>query len=220
LKVSQISLQHKLTCNFPVKFMNAMGSTDLEQIEKHAYITIWEDGLIDIFVGLALVVIGTFWLSRDSAYGALVAPVLVPFWTVARNRISEPRRGIVKLSAERVAKESRKLAGLVLFGVATLTVGIVWYVIGRRGGSQAADWAAHIVAGLPATLLAVPVIIVAFAHGLNRFLIYAALLLASAVAVVLLDLRPGWGFMPAGIACLVIGGAILSRFIRTYPLTD
>ncbi len=136
--------------------MNTLGTSDLEQIEKQAYHSIWEDGLIDVFVGLALVLIGFFWISQDSGYGALVAPILVPFWTVARKRISEPRRGVVNLSAERMAKENKKLAGLMLFGVATLIIGVVWYFIGR----------------------------------------------------------------PGGIVCLVVGGTVLFRFVRKYPLTD
>lgn len=200
--------------------METMGSTDLEQIEKQAYSTIWEDGLIDIFVGLALALIGALWLSQDAVYGAFVAPMLIPFWTVARNRISKPRRGVVVLSAERMAMENKKLASLVLFGVATLTIGVAWYVISRPGGTPPANWASHVIAGLPATLLAIPAIIVAFAYGLNRFLIYAAVLLASAVAVVLLDLHPGWGFIPGGVVCLAVGGTILFGFMRKYPLTD
>jgi len=199
--------------------METIGATELERIEKQAYSTIWEDGLIDIFVGLALVLIGYFWVWQDSAYGAFVAPVLVPFWTVARTRISEPRKGVVNLSPERKAKETKKLAGLMLFGVATLTFGVVWYVIGRPGGAPPAQWASHIVAGLPATLLAIPMIIVAFALGLTRFLLYAAVLLLAAGAVVLLALGPGWGFIPAGVVCLLLGGTILFRFMRKYPLS-
>jgi len=200
--------------------MNALDTPNLEQIERQAYQTIWEDGLIDIFVGLALVLIGSLWLTQDSIYGAFVAPVLVPFWTVARKRITEPRRGIVNLSEERMVKENKKLAGLMLFGVATLIIGIVWYVIGRPGGTPPAAWASHIVAGLPAVLLAIPALIVALAYGLKRFLIYATALLVAAIAVVLLDLHPGWGFIPGGIVCLLLGGALLHRFIRKYPLTD
>lgn len=219
-RVLQISLQYKPYDVIAVNFMGTLVTSGLEQIEKQAYHTIWEDGLIDIFAGLSLFLIGVLWLTQDSGYGAVVAPILVPFWTVARNRISKPRRGVVNLSAERMAKENKKLAGLMLFGVATLIIGVVWYVMGRSGGASPANWASHIVAGLPATLLAIPAIIVAFAYGLNRILIYAAALLVSAVAVVLLDLRPGWGLIPGGIVGLVVGGTILSHFVRKYPLTD
>jgi len=200
--------------------MDILETSDLERMEKQAYHTLWEDGLIDIFIGLGLFLIGAFWLTQDSGYGAFVAPILVPFWIGARKRISEPRRGVVEFSAERMTKENRKLTGLMLFGVATLVMGIVWYVIGRPGGALPANWASHVVAGLPAMLLAIPALIVALAYGLSRFHIYAAVLMGSAVAVVLLDLRPGWGFIPAGIVGLVVGGVILGRFVRKYPLTD
>jgi len=198
--------------------MKTVDASGLEQIEKQAYQAIWEDGLIDIFVGLALFLMGVIWVSQDSAYGSFVAPILLPFWTVARKRISEPRMGVVNFSAERVAMENRKLRGLLLFGVLTLVIGVVWYFLGQRGGFFAVPRATNIVAGLPAALLAVPAIIVGFAFGLERFFIYAAVLLISVVPVVLLDLHPGWAFIPGGVLCIAAGGRLLMRFIRKYPL--
>jgi len=199
--------------------MDTADTSDLEQIEKQAYSTTWDDGLIDLFVGFALALVGAFWISPDPGYGAVVVPIMAPFWIVARNRISEPRRGVVILSAERMTVEKKKLAGLNFFWIATLTVGIVWFVIARLGGAPPAYWVSHIVAGLPAALLAIAAIFIAFAYGLKRFLKYAAVLLVSAVAVVLLGLQPGWGFIPGGIVCLAVGGTILFRFIRKYPLS-
>ncbi len=97
--------------------MNTVDTASLDQIEEQAYQTIWEDGLIDIFVGFALFLVGVLWISQDSAYGSFVAPILVPFWAVARRRISEPRMGVVNFSAARVKKHNKKLLFFFLFGV-------------------------------------------------------------------------------------------------------
>jgi len=199
--------------------MSMLDTTDLDQLEERVYHSIWEDGLIDIFVGLALFLIGLFWVSQDSAYGSFVAPILVPLWAVARKRISEPRMGVVILGPQRMLKEKKKLLGLFLFGVFTFTLGIGWYALEPSGG-EAPSWVANSIAGLPAALLAVPAIIVAFAFGLGRFFVYALILLVSAIPVVVLDLRPGWAFIPSGVFCLVVGASLLAGFLRKYPLAD
>jgi len=198
--------------------MNAEGTSDLEQIERKAYQTIWDDGLIDIFVGLALFLIGVFWVSQGSAYSTFVAPVLVPFWVVARKRFSEPRTGVVHFSRERLAKENKKLRLLFLFGVFTFMIGVFWFFFGSHGESLSTPRDLNIVAGLPAALLAVPAIIVALAYGLGRFLAYAVMLLVSALPVIYLDLHPGWAFIPGGLLGIGVGSTLLFRFVRKHPL--
>jgi len=198
--------------------METIRTSSLDQIEKQAYQAIWEDGLIDIFVGLALFLIGVLWLSQDSAYGSFVAPILVPFWVVARKRISEPRMGVVNFSTERVASDNKKLLGLFLIGVMTLVIGVAWYFVGQHGGFFATLRGTNVIAGLPAVLLAIPATIVALAFGLRRFFVYAAVLLISALPVIFLDLRPGWALVPSGAWCIVAGGVLLTRFVRKYPL--
>ncbi len=198
--------------------MDAIGTSDLEHIEKLACQTIWNDGLLDLFVGLALFLIGVLWVTQDSAYGSFVAPLMVPVWIAARKRISEPRMGVVNFSADRVAKESKKLLALVLFGVLTFVIGIFWYFFGSHGDSLATLRDLNIVAGLPAALLAVPAIIVALAFGLGRFLAYAVMLVVSALPVVYLDLHPGWAFIPSGFLGMGVGSTLLFRFVRKYPV--
>ncbi len=200
--------------------MDTLGTSTLDEIEQQVYKTIWEDGLIDIFVGLGLFLLGITWIGLDSVYGSFVAPVLVPFWVVARKRVSEPRIGIVNFSAERVTKENRKLRGFFLFGVLTLVLGVGWYFLGGSGATNAPAWAANIVAGLPALLLAIPAIIVACAYGLSRFFGYALVLLVSAIPVITFDLRPGWAFLPVGIIAVAAGTVLLTRFVRNYPITE
>ncbi len=200
-----------------VNEMTTLQTSDLKQLEKQVYHSLWEDGLIDIFVGIALVGLGSFWLSKEtSAYGAIFIPILIPFWSVARQRITLPRLGEVSFSTERQATEHKKLGGMILLGTVVMAVGVVWFVI-IRGGGPRPDWLAHSVAGLPAMLLAFGTMVTAFAIGQLRFFIYSAVLAASGVVVVLLSLRPGWGFLPAGIVALLTGAAHFYRFLRKYP---
>jgi len=199
-----------------VNDMNALQTSDLKQLEKQVYHSLWEDGLVDIFVGIALVGLGSFWLSTNAGYGAIFIPILIPFWSVARERITLPRLGQVTLSAERQVKEHRKLGGMIFLGVVVMAIGVAWFMV-IRGGGPRPDWLAHSVAGLPAMLLAFGAMVTAFAIGQLRFFIYSAALAASGVVVVLLSLRPGWGFLPAGIVALLTGAVHFYRFLRKYP---
>jgi hypothetical protein len=180
----------------------------------------WDDGLIDVMAGLALFLIGFLWVTQDSMYSPFVAPLLVPVWIGARRKISEPRIGIVNFSAERVAKESKKMLGLFLFGVLTLVIGVAWFFLGRHGDTILTLPAVNVVAGLPAGLLAIPAIIVGFAYGLRRFFGYAAALLVAAVPVAILDLHPGWALIPGGVLGIMVGSSLLLRFVRKYPLSE
>jgi len=200
-----------------VNEMNVLQTSDLKQLEKQVYYTLWEDGLIDIFVGIALVGLGSFWLSSEtSAYGAIFIPILIPFWSVARQRITLPRLGEVTLSTARQTTEHRKLGVMILLGVVVMAIGVAWFMV-IRGGGPRPDWLAHSVAGLPAMLLAFGAMVTAFAIGQLRFFIYSAALAISGVIVVLLSLRPGWGFLPAGIIALLTGAVHFYRFLRKYP---
>lgn len=194
--------------------------SNLEQIERRAYESLWEDGLIDLFAGLGLFLIGFLWVTQVSAYSPIVAPLLIPFWMVARSRISEPRIGVVNFGPERVAREDKKLLGLFLFGVLTLFMGVAWFFLGQNGDSILAPRDINIVAGLPAALLAIPAIIIGFAYGLSRFFGYAATLFIAAIPVAFLDLHPGWALIPGGILCIGIGSGLLMRFVRKYPLEE
>ena len=191
---------------------------DLECLESQAYETTWEDGLVDLYVGLALVLIGIMWVSQMSVYSTFVAPLLIPLWVVSRKRISEPRIGIVQFGSEHVALEQRKLLGLFMLGVLTLVIGVVWFFVGKPESAIRSIAELNVVAGLPAILLAIPAVVFAISYQMKRFFGYAIVLLISALPVIFYDLHPGWAFIPSGVLCVAIGGQLLYRFVRKYPI--
>jgi hypothetical protein len=197
--------------------MSASGISDLDQLEQQVYESTWNDGLIDLCTGVALLIIGIIWVTGQSVYGTFVAPLMIPVWVAARKRISEPRMGVVRFSADRVGKEKTHFLGLFIFGVLTLVLALAWYFLGSRDESIAVLQQLNIVAGLPAALLLVPAVFVAFSLELPRFFAYGAALLFSAIPVVILDLHPGWAFIPSGILCLAMGICLLARFVVKFP---
>jgi len=195
--------------------MDSTGFPNLEQVERQVHNSIWDDALIDLCAGAALFLMGVLWVTQLSPYGTFVAPLFIPIWMGARQRITTPRLGVVKFSADRVKHDSRVLAFLALLGTLSLTLGILWYFL--RAGSPTVIEQYNLIAGLPAALLAVPAAVIAVAFGVRRFLIYSATLFWSAVPVILLDVHPGWAFIPAGIVCMALGGTLLAKFLRKYP---
>lgn len=191
--------------------------SDLELLERRVYKSSWDDGLLDICIGVGLLITGIFWVTGQSEYGAFAAPVMIPIWLAARKRFSEPRMGAVTFSAKRTHKEKTLSLGLFLIGVLMLAGGVTLYFLVVRNASPGVLGQFNIVAGLPAALLSVPAIIVAFALRLPRFLFYAVLLLLSAFLVIVLDAHPGWAFMPSAILFVCIGTGLLLQFMTRYP---
>jgi len=198
--------------------MHSPEISNLEQLERQVYESTWSDGLIDVCTGFALLAIGILWVSGQSAYSTIVAPLMVPVWVAARKRITEPRMGLVKFGTERIGKERKQLLGLFLLGVAAFVFGLTWYFFGVNDASIDLLQKLNIIAGLPAALLAIPAFFVALTLGLPRFMVYGALLLVAAIPVVLFDVHPGWAFIPAGALCLALGSFLLVRFLNRHPV--
>jgi len=104
-----------------------------------------------------------------------------------------------------------------LLAVLSLARGLTWYIFRAGTAISSVTPPLNLVAGLPAALLAVPAAVVAVAFGLRRYLAYAAALFWSALPVILLDLHPGWAFIPAGVLSLTLGSRLLTQFVRNYP---
>lgn len=200
--------------------MTASSPSDLSQLERQIYESTWNDGLLDLCVGTALMITGIFWVIGMSAYSTFAAPLMIPVWVAARKLISQPRAGIVRFSEERVNRERNYLVGLFLLGVVTLAAGLFWYFQGPRADPTSSLVHFNIVAGLPALLLSVPAGIIAVLLGLPRFLVYAVTLLASAIPVIYLDIHPGWAFIPCAALSLSLGAVLLARFVSDHPKPD
>jgi len=190
-------------------------ATDLGAREKGVYRASFEDGLLDAFCGLGLALMGVAWIFDIVALGPIAPAVLISIWPLARRRIVEPRTGFVRFSPEREAREKHKVIGFIGIGCGTLVAGIVVYLAVRGGGT--AGWG-HLVAGLPALLLAVGAVIAGLAIGLPRFLGYAGLLVAAGAATIHWHLDPGWSLLAGGLAILGVGVFLLAGFVRRHPM--
>ena len=116
-----------------------MASLDATSLERAAYRSRWDDGLIDLFVGLSLLWIGVAWMWIEplaGVAGVFPAVAVVPFITF-RNRFIEERAGYVRFSEQRRRWERRNLLALVALGVLCFVGGIGAFIAVSGGGSAA-----------------------------------------------------------------------------------
>ncbi|MHC4959347.1 MAG: hypothetical protein ACYTGN_13335 [Planctomycetota bacterium] len=184
-------------------------------IERNAYRSTWHDGLLDLFAGVALLMVGAVWLTDYAGLGGIAPVLLIPFWVPARRRWIEPRAGEVQFSEERVARERRKYAVMFGVGCVALAVGFGLYLWAREGG---------VGPGLGKVLLAVLLggasLMVALLLGQPRFLAYAFASLAIGVWAVSAGVHPGFQLLALGAILVLLGATLLVRFLRSHRLGD
>ena len=185
------------------------------RLEARLFRGSWDDGLLDLFAGVASVAIGILWAFDLVVFGAIVPVMLVPFWQPVRRWIVEPRAGLVEFSEERTGRNRRWLTASVWTGLAALVS-----FSGLALLSEAwRDRLELLVAGLPALLLGVLAAFAAGIAGAIRFFAYAAAFCVAGLVVALADTRPEVGIIAGGVVVLANGSRLLMRFLR-IPVSE
>jgi hypothetical protein len=188
----------------------------INSLEKSAFRSFWNDGLLDVMLGLTVLVVGLSWWQDMAVFGALFPAVCVSMWHPLRKRLVEPRMGYVEFSGERNLKVRGFRFGLTAFFTGTMMLGAVVFLLWQGGAiSRPANW----IAGFPLLLIGIPVLFFAAFTQCRRFYLYAALTLLAGAEVVLQDQDPHVGMIATGIVITVCGIVVLFRFLSRYPAT-
>jgi len=172
----------------------------------------WDDGLLDLLGGLALLVAGIGWETTLGPLATVQAPLWIALWIPLHRKIVEPRAGFVRFSLARRQSTTHRLAWTLALGVGVFVLVAAVALLAR--GETVQPSARHLVAALPAALVALAAGIAAVLTGARRFLAYAVTLLAAGAATVLLGLGPALPLALGGLVATVSGGVLLRRFIR------
>lgn len=188
---------------------------DLETLEKQAYRESYSDGLIDLFVGISVAWIGVAWLwiPRVAGLAGLLPAVLAPTLIPVRKHLIESRAGHVVWSSSRRGWERRQLRALLALGVGALAVAAFVLADDRVEVGEAA-------AGLPAVLIAAPILLLGVASGLKRPVAYAAILFAAGITTVVAGADPGFDLLAGGLLMTIVGSFLWFRFLRPAPRPD
>jgi len=188
-------------------------------LENELYTGRFDDGLLDLFIGLGLVGVGVTWMTNSPALSALVPAVLIPLWIALRRQVTEPRLGRVSFSADRRATERSRAARAVSLGTGVLALVVLAQLGLRRGAVAPPSWTS-LAPLIPAALLVVGLVLVSLMVGARRFLIYAAALLVVAFLATRFGAEPGTYLTLAGALLSVWAGGLVARFLAAHPNLD
>lgn len=202
-------------------------SLDLQQAERKAFTLTFQDGLLDLALGLelvALVVAPLLERTRPLAdwwIALLSLPILVAL-AAGKRLLTTPRLGRVRfLPARKVRMQAvATILGIIVLG--GLLVGMAWFWLGQE---HLPEWVGEM---LSPTILWAAISLFLFslaAHtlGLPRLYLYGAMYALVHPAQALLRTRPDLGALPlvpnliSAAVMLAIGGLLLTRFLRAYP---
>jgi hypothetical protein len=190
---------------------------DMKEIERRAYLTLSEDGIIDIVIGCVFLGWGSLLAAGPASLIGLLVPLALGLWYVGKRFLTIPRVGLVIPSKKMESKFRNYAALLLVFGIILLVGIVIWQVSG--GGSIGK----HSL-GLLGLAIAAGISSAAFLLDAKRLYAYAALLfIAFAVGE---SLNPGITTIDTFLVSVILasglivlsGLVVLIRFLRKYPL--
>jgi hypothetical protein len=192
--------------------MNQEGLVGQTFTEADLFHTFWDDGLLDLLAGAALLVTGVGWAIGIGPLAVLQAPLWGVVWPPLHRRLVEPRAGFVEFSRSRQERTRRGLWQALGDGVRALAVVGLLFLLVREGAGSAS--LPELVAGLPAMLVAVAACVAGVLTSARRFYGYAVVLVVGAAATVVLHLGPAMPLVVAGGVVALTGLSLLIRFVR------
>lgn len=180
--------------------------TSLESGLFHAY---WDDGVLDLLCGAALLVAGIGWTALG-AFSFIQMPLWITLWIPLHRSFVEPRAGYVRFSLARRTRNEHQLKLTLAVGVGALLcvlVATTW--LARPAASLP-----NLIAGLPAVLLGIGLALGGLLTGATRFHAYAGLFVLGALATIATGAEPGAAIAVAGGLITLSAVVLMTRFVR------
>jgi hypothetical protein len=189
-----------------------VSEVNLKEIQQKVYMSFFQDGLWDIFLGLFILGWGLAIFTEATYLPAICFTGLYFVIWGTKRRLTYPRVGYARFSA---TSRRRITARFVILGTVVLLLGVmaaVLWGIGRRP-----QWLADYFPLIFNGMLAAIVCFVAYWARVNRFYLHAVLIFLGAVFHLWLGTRWDFGFIGAGGIILLIGLGMLISFLPRYP---
>ncbi|MGD9130424.1 MAG: hypothetical protein PVH73_02485 [Candidatus Bathyarchaeota archaeon] len=196
----------------------------LREIEKKTYMSYHQDGLIDIFVGVYVLLFGLGILlgtvtdfSTWFVIPAIFPAIMVPIWISVKKRITMPRIGYVNFGVRGANKLMAIFLGLMVAGLGVFMV--------FTFASTQWSWASMlrdlifsngmIIIGIAAASISS---LFAYTMGLKRLYAYGLLTLVLFFAGYFIAFPFEYILLAIGLVIIISGFVLLIGFIRKYPL--
>ena len=197
----------------------------LRAIEKKTYMSYHQDGLLDIFIGIYVLLFGIgislMTLTDFSTWFIIPAffpAIMIPTWLSAKRRITMPRIGYVNFGVRGVNKIMAIFIGLMVAGLG------VFMVFGL-GASMGEGWAltlrdffisnSMLIIGIGAVSVSS---LFGYTMGLKRLYGYGLLIFALFFTGYFITIPFEYILLTIGFVIVISGFVLLMQFIRKYPL--
>ncbi len=199
-----------------------MTLTELREVRRKAFRAVNQDGLMDAFLGLVMVLAGT-WMFLDKFQDIeltgvpAILPILVMFGIRGlRKRYTYPRVGYANL------KTRGTRLGAMIVVTAVIVALVLLFLLVRLTGSEVPRFVVRLFPALIGGGLAVWMVVLFRGGRFRRYLVYAATMLAALVVAYGLGLHTALVFIASMGACgllmLATGVVTFARFLRAHPV--
>ena len=189
-----------------------MVDVNLKEIQRKVYMSFFEDGIWDIFLGLFILGWGLAILT-EAAYlpGVSFIGIYFCIWGI-KKWLTYPRIGYVKFSS---TSRQRITTRFVILLAAVLLLGVLVALLMITDTRP--EWLGEYFALIFNGMLAIIVCTAAYLVAIKRFYLHALLIFLGAVFHQWLNIPWEFGFLGAGSVILLIGLGLLVNFLRKYP---
>ena len=196
---------------------------NLKEIERRAYMSYHQDGLLDIFAGLYILGFGLGILMEvlwEFGFGVIMPAILIatvlPIWIAAKRKITMPRIGYVNFGTRGANKLTAVFIGTMVAGLGAFFI----YSLATFQ-SEARQWLDLVVQnGMLVVGFGTLAVCALFGYTMGLKRLYAYGLLAFIVLVIghLTGIFFAYIISALGITVMLSGFTLLIGFVRKYPI--
>ena len=192
-----------------------MPKDPLVQLEDATYFARFDDGLLDLFLGVSLLWIGASWMWFEdlAGFAGLLPALLATPFATWRSGFLRDRGGYVQFSHARRRWERRNLGFFLGIGTAVAGLTLLLAVVGRPG-RDVAQWLAP---GVISLIVAAMVGLLAAVSRLPRLAWYTLPLVLGGLGAAALDTNPGAPLLLSGLVITGWGAVLVNRYLVAHP---
>jgi hypothetical protein len=193
---------------------------DLQDLEERVFRSRFGDGLIDLFLGVFLLLMGSLLGTEAGGLAGVWGAMLFPMWKPVHDRLIVPRLGYVAFSEERRGKLDRKRLMMALALGVSLLAGVGMWVVSAHKDGRLMELLEPLGPTPFGFMLALMVAVGSRLLSLTRGYLYAAMILVFVAGGHLAGVDLGPSLLAAGVVVTVAGAVCLGRFLRSHPVLE
>jgi hypothetical protein len=205
--------------------METNETTDLQAIERKAFRSTQDDGLLEMQFGAILIILGITAYIDDTRifnhyYGYLFIAASPLIIILGRRYITQPRLGHVKFSVER----QKRLAKVTMITSASVLLGLAVFIMAATDIiSFPAVVRPYAISAIIAGTIFLTLAAMGYFMNNSRFTVIGAVFGGSELSITILKLHTdlvspaGVALTTGGVLITIMAARVLARFLRDHP---